>query len=169
MCCLYTHLLLQLKWIRWSLTSWSFTPSQSWLLRSGWWTMLLDKFRYDAIIIIIPEFRSLGLRSHFYQTLLLCVQIWRIENLELKEVDRSTYGQFYGGDCYLVLYTYNRANKPQYILYMWQVMSITWILYLQHNIYCNNVILCHNVEKHLTVYCIEQHSYRSNGPKITIF
>ncbi|KAK7118322.1 hypothetical protein R3I94_021977 [Phoxinus phoxinus] len=48
------------------------------------------------------------------------VQIWRIESLELKEVDRSTYGQFYGGDCYLVLYTYNRANKPQYILYMWQ-------------------------------------------------
>ncbi|CAM4722406.1 hypothetical protein PO909_017064 [Leuciscus waleckii] len=48
------------------------------------------------------------------------VQIWRIENLELKEVDRSTYGQFYGGDCYLVLYTYSRANKPQYILYMWQ-------------------------------------------------
>ncbi|XP_039522879.1 advillin isoform X1 [Pimephales promelas] len=48
------------------------------------------------------------------------VQIWRIENLELKEVDRSTYGQFYGGDCYLVLYTYNKANKPQYILYMWQ-------------------------------------------------
>ncbi|KAL6462850.1 hypothetical protein MHYP_G00292720 [Metynnis hypsauchen] len=48
------------------------------------------------------------------------VQIWRIENLELQEVPRSTYGQFYGGDCYLVLYTYNRANKPEYILYMWQ-------------------------------------------------
>ncbi|XP_051969503.1 villin-1-like isoform X2 [Xyrauchen texanus] len=48
------------------------------------------------------------------------VQIWRIENLELKEVNPKTYGQFYGGDCYLVLYTYNRANKPQYILYMWQ-------------------------------------------------
>ncbi|XP_022538722.2 villin-1 isoform X1 [Astyanax mexicanus] len=47
------------------------------------------------------------------------VQIWRIENLELQEVPRGTYGQFYGGDCYLVLYTYNRANKPQYILYMW--------------------------------------------------
>ncbi|KAL1248693.1 hypothetical protein QQF64_022011 [Cirrhinus molitorella] len=48
------------------------------------------------------------------------VQVWRIEDLELKEVNPSTYGQFYGGDCYLVLYTYNRANKPQYILYMWQ-------------------------------------------------
>ncbi|XP_059390520.1 advillin-like isoform X2 [Carassius carassius] len=48
------------------------------------------------------------------------IQVWRIENLELKEVNPSTFGQFYGGDCYLVLYTYNRANKPQYILYMWQ-------------------------------------------------
>ncbi|XP_051970488.1 villin-1-like [Xyrauchen texanus] len=48
------------------------------------------------------------------------VQIWRIENLELNEVNPKTYGHFYGGDCYLVLYTYTRANKPQYILYMWQ-------------------------------------------------
>ncbi|KAI5617179.1 villin-like protein isoform X1 [Silurus asotus] len=47
------------------------------------------------------------------------VQIWRIEHLELQEVPHSTYGQFYGGDCYLVLYTYNKANKPQYLLYMW--------------------------------------------------
>ncbi|KAI4888023.1 hypothetical protein NFI96_034695, partial [Prochilodus magdalenae] len=47
------------------------------------------------------------------------VQIWRIENLELEEVPHSSYGQFYGGDCYLVLYTYNRTNKPEYILYMW--------------------------------------------------
>ncbi|XP_058620742.1 advillin isoform X2 [Onychostoma macrolepis] len=53
------------------------------------------------------------------------IQVWRIENLELKEVNPSTYGQFYGGDCYLVLYTYNRANKPQYILYMWQGRNAT--------------------------------------------
>ncbi|KAK1173971.1 villin-1 [Acipenser oxyrinchus oxyrinchus] len=48
------------------------------------------------------------------------VEVWRIEELELKEVDPSTYGQFYGGDCYLVLYTYSRGQKPHYILYMWQ-------------------------------------------------
>lgn len=48
------------------------------------------------------------------------VKIWRIEKLELAEVDRSTYGQFYGGDCYLVLYTYLRSNQQQHILYMWQ-------------------------------------------------
>ncbi|XP_041102738.1 villin-1-like isoform X1 [Polyodon spathula] len=48
------------------------------------------------------------------------VEVWRIEELELKAVDPSTYGQFYGGDCYLVLYTYSRGQKPHYILYMWQ-------------------------------------------------
>uniref|UniRef100_A0A667ZSN4 Villin like n=1 Tax=Myripristis murdjan TaxID=586833 RepID=A0A667ZSN4_9TELE len=48
------------------------------------------------------------------------VLVWRIENLELAEVSRSTYGQFYGGDCYLVLYTYVKSHQQQYILYMWQ-------------------------------------------------
>ncbi|CAL8312792.1 unnamed protein product [Merluccius merluccius] len=48
------------------------------------------------------------------------VKVWRIEKVELAEVDPSTYGQFYGGDCYLVLYTYLRSNRQQYILYMWQ-------------------------------------------------
>ncbi|KAG9476532.1 villin-like protein [Eleutherodactylus coqui] len=47
------------------------------------------------------------------------VEVWRIENLELKEVDPKTYGQFYGGDCYLVLYTYIKSGKPNYLLYMW--------------------------------------------------
>ncbi|XP_020501090.2 villin-1 isoform X1 [Labrus bergylta] len=48
------------------------------------------------------------------------VKVWRIEDLELAEVNPSTYGQFYGGDCYLVLYSYQRSHQQQYILYMWQ-------------------------------------------------
>ncbi|KAK9527712.1 hypothetical protein VZT92_014250 [Zoarces viviparus] len=48
------------------------------------------------------------------------VKVWRIENLEVAEVNPNTYGQFYGGDCYLVLYTYQMSNQRQYILYMWQ-------------------------------------------------
>ncbi|KAG7318754.1 hypothetical protein KOW79_017228 [Hemibagrus wyckioides] len=47
------------------------------------------------------------------------VQIWRIENLELAEVDSSLHGYFYGGDCYLILYTYEVNNRKNYILYMW--------------------------------------------------
>lgn len=48
------------------------------------------------------------------------VEVWRIENLELVPVDPKTYGYFYGGDCYLVLYTYLVNSKQCYLLYMWQ-------------------------------------------------
>ncbi|XP_061820679.1 villin-1 [Nerophis lumbriciformis] len=48
------------------------------------------------------------------------VKVWRVENLELAEVTSSTFGQFYGGDCYLVLYTYRVSARERHILYMWQ-------------------------------------------------
>uniref|UniRef100_A0A8C7J1M7 Advillin n=1 Tax=Oncorhynchus kisutch TaxID=8019 RepID=A0A8C7J1M7_ONCKI len=48
------------------------------------------------------------------------VQVWRIEDLELVPVESQWHGFFYGGDCYLVLYTYEVHNKLNYLLYMWQ-------------------------------------------------
>uniref|UniRef100_A0AAY4CLY5 HP domain-containing protein n=1 Tax=Denticeps clupeoides TaxID=299321 RepID=A0AAY4CLY5_9TELE len=48
------------------------------------------------------------------------VQVWRIENLELVAVEPSLHGYFYGGDCYLILYTYKVHGKNNYILYIWQ-------------------------------------------------
>ncbi|XP_062822493.1 advillin [Anolis carolinensis] len=48
------------------------------------------------------------------------VKVWRVENLELVPVDSQWHGFFYGGDCYLVLYTYEVSRKPRYILYIWQ-------------------------------------------------
>lgn len=50
-----------------------------------------------------------------------CAQVWRIENLELVPVDPEWCGYFYGGDCYLILYTYFVNNKKCYLLYIWQV------------------------------------------------
>ncbi|KAF3836570.1 hypothetical protein F7725_029128 [Dissostichus mawsoni] len=38
------------------------------------------------------------------------VKVWRIEDLELAEVNPSTYGQFYGGDCYLAVDVDNKYN-----------------------------------------------------------
>ncbi|KAM9859541.1 advillin [Aulostomus maculatus] len=48
------------------------------------------------------------------------VEVWRIENLELVPVDPQWYGYFYGGDCYLILYTYLVNSKKNYLLYVWQ-------------------------------------------------
>lgn len=48
-------------------------------------------------------------------------QVWRIENLELAPVDSKWLGHFFGGDCYLLLYTYLIGEKKHYLLYIWQV------------------------------------------------
>ncbi|KAJ8286307.1 hypothetical protein GJAV_G00036950 [Gymnothorax javanicus] len=49
-------------------------------------------------------------------------QIWRIEGADKVPVDPSTYGQFYGGDSYIILYNYRHAGRQGHIIYMWQGM-----------------------------------------------
>ncbi|KAJ8290637.1 hypothetical protein GJAV_G00015600 [Gymnothorax javanicus] len=46
-------------------------------------------------------------------------QIWKVENGARVEVDPETYGQFYGEDCYIILYSYARGK----IIYTWQGSS----------------------------------------------
>ena len=46
--------------------------------------------------------------------------IWRIENFEKVPVDPASYGQFFGGDCYILLYTYSRNKRTEeHLLYFW--------------------------------------------------
>ncbi|XP_075935332.1 scinderin like a [Anarhichas minor] len=53
------------------------------------------------------------------------VKIWRVEGNDKEPVDPSTYGQFFGGDCYLVLYSYNRGGREKHIIYIWQGRKCT--------------------------------------------
>uniref|UniRef100_A0A673XQC5 Macrophage-capping protein n=1 Tax=Salmo trutta TaxID=8032 RepID=A0A673XQC5_SALTR len=53
------------------------------------------------------------------------VQVWRVENGAQVPVDPSSYGQFYGGDCYLVLYSYRLGSREQHIIYTWQGRKCT--------------------------------------------
>ncbi|NXA22796.1 VILI protein, partial [Ibidorhyncha struthersii] len=48
------------------------------------------------------------------------VEVWRVENQELVPVEKKWLGHFYGGDCYLVLYTYTVGPKVNRIIYLWQ-------------------------------------------------
>ncbi|XP_073455642.1 gelsolin isoform X1 [Aquarana catesbeiana] len=47
-------------------------------------------------------------------------QIWRIEASEKVPVSASNYGQFYGGDSYIILYSYSHGGKKGQIIYTWQ-------------------------------------------------
>uniref|UniRef100_A0A3Q2VEA7 Scinderin like b n=1 Tax=Haplochromis burtoni TaxID=8153 RepID=A0A3Q2VEA7_HAPBU len=53
------------------------------------------------------------------------VQIWRVENGANVPVDPSSYGHFYGGDCYLILYSYRQGSREQHIIYTWQGLKCT--------------------------------------------
>ncbi|NXC81101.1 VILI protein, partial [Cercotrichas coryphoeus] len=48
------------------------------------------------------------------------VEVWRVENNELVPVEKKWLGHFYGGDCYLILYTYFVGPKVNRIIYIWQ-------------------------------------------------
>ncbi|XP_072524708.1 scinderin like b [Salminus brasiliensis] len=53
------------------------------------------------------------------------VQIWRVEGGARVPVDPASYGQFFGGDCYLILYTYKQGSREQHIIYTWQGLKST--------------------------------------------
>ncbi|NWW31076.1 VILI protein, partial [Panurus biarmicus] len=48
------------------------------------------------------------------------VEVWRVEDNELVPIEKKWLGHFYGGDCYLVLYTYFVGPKVNRIIYIWQ-------------------------------------------------
>lgn len=49
------------------------------------------------------------------------LQVWRIENLDLKPVPKALHGSFYTGDAYLLLFT---TPAPSYNIHMW--LGKTW-------------------------------------------
>ena len=117
----------------------SSTHAPSWQRSTAWWMTAREMWRWGGgkcrrTNCLVPKYTQRADRLHLVMSVscweVSCfLQVWRIENLELAEVNRRTYGQFYGGDCYLVLYSYQRAGQQQYILYMWQVSVVSfWFL-----------------------------------------
>ena len=48
------------------------------------------------------------------------VEIWRIEDFDMVPLEKKLYGQFFGGDSYVILYTYEVNRKENCIIYFWQ-------------------------------------------------
>ncbi|KAI5092594.1 scinderin like b, partial [Silurus meridionalis] len=53
------------------------------------------------------------------------VQIWRVEGGARVPVDPASYGQFFGGDCYIILYSYKKGSREQHLIYTWQGLKST--------------------------------------------
>lgn len=49
------------------------------------------------------------------------LQIWRVEQMDLKPVPKQLYGNFYTGDAYILLYT---TSAPSYYIHMWMGESL---------------------------------------------
>lgn len=47
-------------------------------------------------------------------------EVYRVENFELAPVTTNP-GFFFGGDSYVIKYTYKKNNRDNYIIYYWQV------------------------------------------------
>lgn len=45
------------------------------------------------------------------------LQVWRIEKMDLVPVAAALHGQFYKGDCYIVMYTH--AAPQKYYVHAW--------------------------------------------------
>lgn len=47
--------------------------------------------------------------------------------------DQDKYGQFYGGDCYVMLYTYLVSGKESFLIYFWQVSVVVSVGFASNN------------------------------------
>lgn len=53
------------------------------------------------------------------------VKVWRIEDFDKVPVDPKLYGQFFGGDSYVILYEYEINGRAAAIIYFWQGLKST--------------------------------------------
>ncbi|XP_045056136.2 villin-like protein [Desmodus rotundus] len=53
------------------------------------------------------------------------VEVWCIQDSGRQPMDPKHHGQFCASNCYLVLYTYQKMGRIQYILYLWQGRQAT--------------------------------------------
>jgi hypothetical protein len=50
-------------------------------------------------------------------------EVFRVEDFELVPVDADNNGFFFGGDSYVIRYTYNKSGSDHVIIYFWQGVS----------------------------------------------
>uniref|UniRef100_A0A8B9RHS9 Scinderin like a n=1 Tax=Astyanax mexicanus TaxID=7994 RepID=A0A8B9RHS9_ASTMX len=91
------------------------SPSECYILDNG----------IDSKIFVWKGMHYSSSAFLFCYYFLAVFQVWRVEGGDKVLVDSSTLGQFYGGDCYLILYSYHQGGREQHIIYTWQGRKCT--------------------------------------------
>ncbi|XP_013406709.1 advillin [Lingula anatina] len=53
------------------------------------------------------------------------VEVFVVHNFDLVAQDKKHYGQFFAGDCYVILYTYEVGTQTRHLIYYWQGLKST--------------------------------------------
>ena len=48
-------------------------------------------------------------------------EVFRVDNFDLLQIADEDEGNFYSGDCYVILYAYSTGSRDHYIIYYWLV------------------------------------------------
>ncbi|XP_064474510.1 gelsolin, cytoplasmic-like isoform X1 [Ornithodoros turicata] len=84
------------------------------------------------------------------------VEVFRVENFELAPIDPAINGFFFGGDSYVLKYTYNKGYSERYVIYFWQgnessqdekAASAIWAVKLDNDL-CGKAIQVRVVQGH---------------------
>ena len=50
-------------------------------------------------------------------------EIFRVQNFDLVPLDEGVNGKFFGGDSYVIKYSYEKGGGQGHIIYFWQVLE----------------------------------------------
>ena len=67
-------------------------------------------------------------------------EIFRIEDFEMVPMNESNYGMFFGGDSYVIKYSYEKDGSPAYIVYFWQGSQSSQVLFDRSTNYIDKTI-----------------------------
>ncbi len=56
-------------------------------------------------------------------------EVWRVENFEIVPQSAELSGTFFGGDSYVILYSYKKNGKECYVVYYWLVSNRSFYLF----------------------------------------
>ena len=68
-----------------------------------------------------------------------------MEDFDLVPLDKRYIGQFFAGDCYVILYTYQVHGRDNYIVYYWQVSISLVDMWSCDHLICFYWLICGHV------------------------